>query len=87
MSQQTPNVEKSIVQESKAKPVKTEKLKPVKIGDHVKFFDEQNREFNGIVESANRKNYNIRVSRLYGHSQVYLGVPQSTKKKIKPRFN
>ena len=59
-----------------------------KVGDKVNFFDEQNREFRGVLEKVNpNKTATIRVSRIPGHSQTYLSVPKSSKNKIKPRYN
>jgi len=85
MSTEEPKVESKV--ETPKKQITSKKLKPVNIGDTVKFFDEQNREFKGVVKKVNGTKASIRVSRLRGHSQVYLGVPQSTNKRIKPRFN
>lgn len=85
MSTETPKVESKAETPKKQTPPK--KQKSVKIGDAVKFFDEQNREFKGKVEKVNGTKASIRVSRLRGHSQVYLGVPQSLNKLTKPRFN
>jgi len=59
-----------------------------KVGDKVKFFDEQKREFKGVLEKINPDNTaTIRVSRISGHSQIYLSVPKSSNKKIKLRYN
>lgn len=59
-----------------------------KIGDKVKFYDEQNREFNGTIEKLNSNNSaSIKVCRLMGHSQIYLSVPCTTKKEKFPRYN
>ena len=70
--------------ETTTKPKETKS----KVGDKVKFFDEQNREFKGVLEKVNsNKTATIRVSRMRGHSQTYLSVPKSPNKKIKPRYN
>jgi len=67
---------------------KKPKEKKYKVGDKVKFYDEQNKEYNAVIEKLNsNKTATIRVSRLMGHSQIYLSVPYSTNKKTKCRYN
>jgi len=67
---------------------KKPKEKKYKVGDKVKFYDEQNKEFNGVIEKINpNKTASIKVSRLIGHSQIYLSVPFSSNKKTKCRYN
>ena len=76
--------------ETKYKVTKVTKPKETKskIGDKVKFFDEQNREFIGIIEKINPQNFaTIRVSRIPGSSQIYSTVPKSSNTEIKPRYN